>query len=270
MKKITLSILTLLMVICSAIFFTANANADTTSAQVNKIKESGVLRVGVKQDVPNFGYLDPDTNKFSGIEVELAKKIAKKLGVKVAFTPVTAATRGALLDNEQVDIVIATFTITEERRKLYNFTTPYYTDAVGFLINKDSGIKSFKDLDGKTIGVSQGSITQLQISELAKENGISVKFAELGSYPELSVSLRAHRTDAFSVDQSILSGYVSSKTQLLDFTFAASQYGVVTKKSNTELDEYLSGLIDGWTEDGTLQAIYDKYDLTPASIEEDN
>ncbi|MFX3943937.1 transporter substrate-binding domain-containing protein, partial [Streptococcus suis] len=66
---------------------------------------------------------------------------------------------GPLLDNVHVDIVIATFSITEERKLLYNFTTTYYTDAVGFLVNKDSGIKRFTDLDGKTIGVAQGSIS---------------------------------------------------------------------------------------------------------------
>uniref|UniRef100_UPI00397F1E0A transporter substrate-binding domain-containing protein n=1 Tax=Salmonella sp. s58760 TaxID=3159708 RepID=UPI00397F1E0A len=119
------------------------------------------------QDVPNFGYKNPDTGEFEGLEIDIARKIADELGVEIEFTPVTAQTRGPLLDNGQVDMVIATFTITEERKLLYNFTTPYYTDAVGLLVNKDSGIKTFTDLDGKTIGVAQGSITRTLISELA-------------------------------------------------------------------------------------------------------
>lgn len=235
----------------------------STNNQVQTIIDRGVLRVGVKQDVPNFGYKNPDTGKFEGMEIDIAQKIADKLGVDIEFTPVTAQTRGPLLDNGQVDIVIATFTITEERKLLYNFTSPYYTDAVGFLVNKDSGIKNFGDLDGKTIGVAQGSITRKLITNLAEKYKISVNFAELGSYPELSVSLRARRTDAFSVDQSILSGYISSKSELMDFSFSASDYGIVTKLSNKDLNNYLNGLIKEWATDGSLQTIYNANSLQP-------
>ncbi|HEM3609173.1 TPA: transporter substrate-binding domain-containing protein [Streptococcus suis] len=255
----------LLFIVKQSIAQTDTPTELSNSDQVQAIIERGVLRVGVKQDVPNFGYKNPDTNKFEGMEIDIARKIADELGVDIEFTPVTAQTRGPLLDNGQVDLVIATFTITEERKLLYNFTTPYYTDAVGFLVNKDSGIKTFTDLNGKTIGVAQGSITRTLISELADKYGIAVNFAELGSYPELSVSLRAHRTDAFSVDQSILSGYIGSKSELMDFSFSASDYGIVTKLSNKDLNNYLNSLVEKWTSDGSLQAIYDANGLEPVT-----
>ena len=134
-------------------------------SQIFKERRAGV---GVKQDVPNFGYKDPKTGTYSGIETDLARMVADELKVKVRYVPVTAQTRGPLLDNEQVDMDIATFTITDERKKLYNFTSPYYTDASGFLVNKSAKIKSIEDLNGKTIGVAQGSITQRLITELVK------------------------------------------------------------------------------------------------------
>ena len=255
----------LLFVVKQPIAQTDTPTELSNSDQVQEIIERGVLRVGVKQDVPNFGYKNPDSGEFEGLEIDIARKIADELGVDIEFTPVTAQTRGPLLDNGQVDLVIATFTITEERKLLYNFTTPYYTDAVGFLVNKDSGIKTFTDLNGKTIGVAQGSITRTLISELADKYGIAVNFAELGSYPELSVSLRAHRTDAFSVDQSILSGYIGSKSELMDFSFSASDYGIVTKLSNKDLHNYLNSLVEKWTSDGSLQAIYDANGLEPVT-----
>ncbi|HFI0093818.1 TPA: transporter substrate-binding domain-containing protein [Streptococcus suis] len=255
----------LLFVVKQPIAQTDTPTELSNSDQVQAIIERGVLRVGVKQDVPNFGYKNPDSGEFEGLEIDIARKIAEELGVDIEFTPVTAQTRGPLLDNGQVDLVIATFTITEERKLLYNFTTPYYTDAVGFLVNKDSGIKTFTDLNGKTIGVAQGSITRTLISELADKYGIAVNFAELGSYPELSVSLRAHRTDAFSVDQSILSGYIGSKSELMDFSFSASDYGIVTKLSNKDLNNYLNSLVEKWTSDGSLQAIYDANGLEPVT-----
>lgn len=255
----------LLFVVKQPIAQTDTPTELSNSDQVQAIIERGVLRVGVKQDVPNFGYKNPDSGEFEGLEIDIARKIADELGVDIEFTPVTAQTRGPLLDNGQVDLVIATFTITEERKLLYNFTTPYYTDAVGFLVNKDSGIKTFTDLNGKTIGVAQGSITRTLISELADKYGIAVNFAELGSYPELSVSLRAHRTDAFSVDQSILSGYIGSKSELMDFSFSASDYGIVTKLSNKDLHNYLNSLVEKWTSDGSLQALYDANGLEPVT-----
>ena len=272
-KNRTLFLTFTLLVLVAILLFVVKqpiAQTDTptelsNSDQVQAIIERGVLRVGVKQDVPNFGYKNPDSGEFEGLEIDIARKIADELGVDIEFTPVTAQTRGPLLDNGQVDLVIATFTITEERKLLYNFTTPYYTDAVGFLVNKDSGIKTFTDLNGKTIGVAQGSITRTLISELADKYGIAVNFAELGSYPELSVSLRAHRTDAFSVDQSILSGYIGSKSELMDFSFSASDYGIVTKLSNKDLNNYLNSLVEKWTSDGSLQAIYDANGLEPVT-----
>lgn len=261
-----ISILTLFFIhINQTVVQTETPTTITNSDQVQAIIDRGVLRVGVKQDVPNFGFKNPDTYEFEGMEIDIARKIADELGVDIEFTPVTAQTRGPLLDNGQVDMVIATFTITDERKLLYNFTSPYYTDAVGLLVNKDSGIETFTDLDGKTVGVAQGSITRKLITDLADKYGISVSFAELGSYPELSVSLRAHRIDSFSVDQSILSGYIGSKSKLLDFSFSASDYGIATKLSNKDLNAYLNSLIETWHNDGSLQAIYDANGLKPVT-----
>lgn len=244
-----------------------NSTSDAQlEAGVQEIVDRGVLRVGVKQDLPNFGYRDPESNQYTGMEVEIAKKVAAELGVDIEFTPVTAQTRGALLDNDQLDMVIATFTITEERKELYNFTTPYYTDAVGFLVRKDSKIQSsWEALDGLIIGVTQGSIQWGLLEEIAAEKGIELNFRELGSNSEVVVALAAHRVDAFSIDQSILSAFLGKTNVLLDLQYQPSEYGIVTKKSNTDLATYLDGLVEDWTEDGTLQAIYDDFGLKPVT-----
>ena len=244
-----------------------NSTSDAQlEAGVQEIVDRGVLRVGVKQDLPNFGYRDPESNQYTGMEVEIAKKVAAELGVDIEFTPVTAQTRGALLDNGQLDMVIATFTITEERKELYNFTTPYYTDAVGFLVRKDSNIQSsWEALDGLTIGVTQGSIQWGLLEEIAAEKGIELNFRELGSNSEVVVALAAHRVDAFSIDQSILSAFLGKTNELLDLQYQPSEYGIVTKKSNTDLATYLDGLVQDWTEDGKLQAIYDDFGLKPVT-----
>ena len=101
----------------------APASAATEAApaafpeDVQKIVDRGVLRVGVKNTVLGFGFQDELTGEYTGMEISLAEKIADYLGVDVEFTAVTAATRTELLDSGDIDCVLATFTITEERKK---------------------------------------------------------------------------------------------------------------------------------------------------------
>ena len=130
------------------------------------IKSRGHLNAGVKKDVPGYGYYDTAKGRFEGMEVDLCYQIAAAVfGVSykearaqelVEFNDVTPKTRGPLIDNGQLDVVAATYTITDERKKSWDFSTPYRTDYVGLMVKKRSGFTSIEDLDGKVIGVSQG------------------------------------------------------------------------------------------------------------------
>ena len=238
------------------------------SKAVQKIVKRGTLNVGVKQDVPNFGYYSAKTNSYEGMEVDLAKKIADELKVKVNYIPVTTQTREPLMDNGTIDLLIATYTINDERKASYAISTPYYYDQIGFLVLKDSGINKISDLNGKTIGVSQGASTKAAVEEYASANNLKFDYVQLGSYPELAVSLYAYRIDAFASDKSILSGYESDKTKILDEGFKTQEYGIASSKSNQELIDYTNDLIAKWQKDGSLQKLYDKYHLKPAKAED--
>lgn len=242
----------------------AGGDSSGLPAQVQKIKDAGVLRVGVKEDVPKFGYLDPAKNVHEGMEIDLARRIAKEIfgdESKVQFTGVNAKTRGPALDNGEIDMVIATFTITEERKQSWNFSDPYFTDNVGFLVLANSGIKSWKDLDGKTIGVAQSASTRKALTEQGEKDGIKVDFLEFATYPEIKAALDSGRVDAFSVDQSILWGYKDDKNVMLPDKFAPQEYGIATKKSNTELAEFVNNIIKGMKESGELDQLYEKWGL---------
>ena len=238
------------------------------SAAIQKIVKKGTLNVGVKQDVPNFGYYSAKTNTYQGIEIDLAKKIAKELKVKVNFTAVTPQTREALMDNGTIDMLIATYTITDERKASYAMSNPYYYDQIGFLVQTKSGYKKLSDLNGKTIGVSQGSSAKAAVEEYASANNLKFNYVQLGSYPELAVSLYAYRIDAFAGDKSILSGYEGDKTKILDEGFKTQEYGIASSKSNQELIDYTNDLLAKWQKDGSLQKLYDKYHLKPAKAED--
>ena len=238
------------------------------SKAVQKIVKRGTLNVGVKQDVPNFGYYSAKTNTYEGMEVDLAKKIADELKVKVNYIPVTTQTREPLMDNGTIDLLIATYTINDERKASYAISTPYYYDQIGFLVQTKSGYKKLSDLNGKTIGVSQGSSAKAAVEEYASANNLMFNYVQLGSYPELAVSLYAYRIDAFAGDKSILSGYESDKTKILDEGFKTQEYGIASSKSNQELIDYTNDLLAKWQKDGSLQKLYDKYHLKPAKAED--
>ncbi|MDR1541205.1 MAG: transporter substrate-binding domain-containing protein [Clostridiales bacterium] len=235
------------------------ASAASGTAAIEKAK---ILKVGVKEDVPGFGLLNSSTGAYEGLEIDLARLVAKEiLGDEnaVSFQPVTAKTRGPLLDNGDIDMVIATFTITEERKLTYNFSTPYYTDSVGLLVKKDSGIASLADLSGKTIGVAQSATSKDAIQQAADEAGIGIQFSEFASYPEIKAALDSGRVDVFSVDGAILNGYVDETSVILPDRFSPQEYGIATKLQNTELAAKVDEMIQKWLADGTIAALSEKH-----------
>ena len=252
------------LLVAGIILLAAAGSAFAKSNALSKIKKAGVLKVGVKEDVPKFGYLNPSTNKHEGFEIDLAGAIAKKIfgdENKVKFTGVTAKTRGPLLDTGEVDLVLATFTVTDARRKVYDFSDIYFTDAVGIMVKKSLGAASFKDLDGKTIGVAQSATTKKALQEAADKIGIKIKFSEYATYPEIKTALDSGRIDAFSVDQAILLGYKEDSVMLLPERFEEQPYGAAIKKGNTDLLELVNSVVDDMKKSGELDALLKKNGL---------
>lgn len=254
------------------------ATEEELSADVQAIVDRGVFRVGVKNAVPGFGFQDTLTNEYSGMEVDLGKMIADYLGVDVEYTTVTAATRGELLDSGDIDCVLATFTITEERKQSWDFTTPYYTDAVTVLVEDKNGITSLEDLVGKTVGVSSGSTSARELVRAMVEKGLissdsfnpdtfdaatwkeNISFRQYDDYPTISTALSAGEVDAFCVDKSILAIYKTEGRSYIEENFSPQQYGIATKKGSG-LSELCEKLVTGWLEDGTIDGLIEQYGI---------
>lgn len=266
-KKVLLIAVAAVLALGAFALVGCGGKADSKSASgVQAIKDAGVLKVGVKVDVPGFGYKDPKTNQIDGFEVDLARAIAKKIlgdDTKIKLEPVTAKTRGPLLDNGQLDLVIATFTIKPERLEQWNFSKSYYTDQVGLLVKKSSGIKSLADLDGKTIGVAQGATTKDAIEAEIKDKGLNIKpkFSEFATYPEINAALESGRVDAFSVDKSILLGYVNDAKEILDEGFAPQEYGIAAKKGNDDLTKTVDEVLAEMQSNGEMDKLLQKWNL---------
>lgn len=245
---------------------------------IQKIKERGVLRVGVKNAAKGFGFQDPSSGEYTGMEIDLANKLAKQLGVKTEFTAVTAATRTGLLDSGDIDCVIATFTITPERKKSWDFTTPYYTDHVGVLVQKASNIQTLADLKDKTVGVATGSTSAKALVEAmikaklipadsydAKNFDPStwktgVQFKQYNDHPAISAALSAGEVAAHCVDKSILAIYHTPDRTFIKEEFAPQDYGIVTRKGS-DLSKVTEDFVQACLKDGTIKELEKKYGI---------
>ncbi|MCC6102252.1 MAG: substrate-binding domain-containing protein [Atopobiaceae bacterium] len=246
-----------------------SGSSSSSDSKIQTIKDRGQLNAGVKKDVVGFGLLDTATGKYQGMEIDLCYQVAAKIfdvsydDAKskdlVAFTDVTPKTRGPLIDNDTLDIICATYTITDERKESWDFTDPYFTDYIGVLIKKSSGMSTMADLDGKIIGVSQGSTTKDAVTQMLSDNNISAtpQFKEYADYASISSALDAGNIDAFAVDRSILKGYTTDDRELLDpdIKFGAQEYGIATKKGS-DLSDLTNEVVDdvvssGWIDQET-------------------
>lgn len=237
--------------------------AQTVPADVKAIKDRGVLKAGVKIDVPKFGYKDPQSGKIDGFEIDVIRAVAKEIlgdPNKIELTAVNAKTRGPALDNGEIDMVVATFTVTEERKKTWNFSQPYYQDAIGLLVKKD-GPKSWKEFNGKKIGVAQSATTKTALTEQAKKDNIKVDFLEFATYPEIKAALDAGRVDAFSVDGAILAGYRDDKTTILADRFSPQDYGIASKLDNKGLAKVIDDVVGKMKSGGELDSLLKKWEL---------
>jgi putative glutamine transport system substrate-binding protein len=264
-------------IIAFVLFGLTACGSSAPSPGADQTESKGHLKVGVKNNVVGFGYQDPLTNEYSGMEIDLANKIAEALGYDgVEFTAVTAATRTELLDAGTIDCVLATFTITDERKKSWDFSEAYYTDAVTVLVEKSSGITSLSGLVGKNVGVSTSSTSAKALAAALAEAGLvpsfdtsadfvpsafkGVTFTEFTDYPAISSALTAGTIDAFCVDKSILATYMNDDRAYIEEKFSPQQYGVATKKGS-ELSGQINDLIKGWFNDGTIAGLVSQYGL---------
>ena len=256
----------------SAASGSAAASSEAVSADVQAIIDRGVLKVGVKNAVKGFSFQDTLTGEYTGLEDSLAEMIAEHLGVDVEFTTVTAATRGELLDSGDIDCVLATFTITDERRKSWDFSTPYYTDYVSVLVEDSSGIKALADLKDKVVGVSSGSTSARALVKEMIDEGIiedtgfdaetfnadtwkdGVSFRQYDDYPAISTALSAGEVDGFCVDKSILAIYKTDGRSYIDAEFSPQEYGIATKKGSG-FSALCDELVTGWLSDGTIDGL---------------
>ena len=239
-----------------------SASAADLPAEVQAIVKRGKLNVGVKSDVPGFGMQDL-SGDYKGMEIDLAHKIAEAMGLKaddVNCVAVTAKTRGQLVDSGDIDMVIATFTITPDRLKTWNFSTPYYVDnqAVAVLntntaLTEENAAEALNSAD-ITIAVQSGSTG----ADFAGENFPNAEIVTFPNFTDAFAAVQAGQADAVCgnlavVDQMLSGAYTDQHTILTSAT--GEEYAIAVSKDNPELLDAINEAIATLDENGTLDEL---------------
>lgn len=262
MKKLLSIILTLVLALGALVG--CGQKTDESKSYIEKIKDSGKVRIGVFSDKPPFGYVD-EKGENQGYDVYLAKRIAKDLlgdENKVEFVLVEAANRVEYLESNKVDIILANFTVTPERKEKVDFATPYMKVALGVVSPDGSPIKSVEELKGKKLLVNKGTTAENYFTK----NYPDIELVKFEQNTETFAALTDGRGDALAHDNTLLFAWAKENPGYTTFISNLGDEDVIApavKKDNTELLEWLNNEIDTLTKDGFFEEAFNET-LAPA------
>ncbi|MGN0803472.1 MAG: cysteine ABC transporter substrate-binding protein [Candidatus Faecivicinus sp.] len=192
MKKLV-KVIALALVL--ALGIASAALADSSARTLDEIRESGKLVIGVFSDKKPFGYVD-ENGEYQGYDVYLARRLAEDLGAELELVSVDAPNRVEYLQSAKVDIILANFTVTDERAEVVDFALPYMKVALGVVSPDSALITDVSELRGKTLIVSKGTTAETYFTE----NEPEVNLLKFDTYTEAFNALLDGRGDALSTD----------------------------------------------------------------------
>jgi glutamate transport system substrate-binding protein len=233
--------------------------AGTTMAE---LADAGSIRIGTKFDQPGLGNINLETDEPEGFDVEIGKLIAGKLGIDeddIEWVETISANREAFLVNDRVDIIVATYTINDERKAQVDFAGPYYVAGQDLLVREDDdSINGPDDLAGKRVCAVTGSTPIARIRESYPE----AEPVEFDTYTECVDQLEAGQIDAVSTDDIILAGYAADPKyeglfRVVGETFSEEPYGIGVPRGDDEFRAFINDTLEEAYQDGTWEELFD-------------
>ena len=258
MKKLNKPSLFLLLLL--PVFFLAACGSQSAATVdiTERIEENPTLTWGVKMDTNLFGLYDIQSGEIRGFDIDIAKAITEELtgdAANAEFVEVTSKTRIPLLKNGNIDAIIATMTITEERKEQVNFSNVYFDAGQALLVPNDSLIQSLDDLSADTTVLAvKGSTSAQNIRELAPEANV----LELENYSEAFTALKSGQGDAVTTDNAILLGIIADNPgyRLAGGNFTQEPYGIAINKGQDVFLNKVNEALDTIKANGVYDEIY--------------
>jgi ABC-type amino acid transport substrate-binding protein len=228
--------------------------AGTTMA---RLQQAGEIVIGVKFDVPPFGFVNPQTNAVEGFDVDLGRYIAEALGVEPRFIEAISDNRIPFLQNGTVDLILSTMTITTDRDAEIDFSEPYFVAHGRILVPEDSDIQGVEDLAGRTVCTALGSTYEENLMNSAPEAELKL----VDSYSECQELVGTGAVDAVSTDDVILTGMIiqDPTLKLVGDEITVEPYGAGIKQDDAEFKEFVDGVIADVKADGRWVELFEKW-----------
>lgn len=264
MKKKNLWFALLTMILAAVVLGACGSDdkeKDSGKNALDTVKDQDKIVWGVKNDTRLFGLKNPTTGDIEGFDIDMAKALTKEIlgdESKAEFKEVTSKTRIPLLQKGDINAIIATMTITEERKKEVDFSDVYFEAGQSLLVKKGSSIKSIDDIKkGTKVLAVKGSTSAVNIREKAPEATV----LEFENYAEAFTALKAGQGDTLTTDNAILYGMADedSSYEVVGDTFTDEPYGIAVKKDSPEFVAEINKALKTLKDNGTYDEIYKKW-----------
>lgn len=231
--------------------------AGTTMAE---LAEAGSITIGTKFDQPLFGLRGPSGDP-EGFDVEIGKLIAAELGIEpenIEWVETVSANRESFIEEGRVDIVVATYTINDERKERVDFAGPYFVAGQTLLVlEENTDINGPEDLAGKTVCTVEGSTP----AENIRENFPEAELSLTDAYGNCLEPLRNGQVDAVTTDNVILSGFVDQNPgefKIVGEPFTEEPYGIGLKKGDDAFRDFINDVLEESYENGAWAEAWEK------------
>ncbi|MER5260166.1 MULTISPECIES: glutamate ABC transporter substrate-binding protein [unclassified Streptomyces] len=243
-----------------ALSYEVKKDASVDSSVFKAAKKRGKIVIGAKADQPYLGFQDQSTKEYSGFDIEIAKMIAADLGFsakQIEWKTVDSGARETAVSKGDVDLMIGTYTMNDERKKQIDFAGPYFHAGASLLVRKDEkDVKGPETVRDKKVCSIVGS-TPLQNIKKPK---YGAKVTELSKYSECVAQLLNNQVDAVTTDDAILMGYAAQnegKLKVVGKPFSDEPYGVGLKKGDAALQTAVADAIKAHQENGDYKEAYE-------------
>ncbi|MGW0807420.1 transporter substrate-binding domain-containing protein [Nonomuraea sp. NPDC002799] len=236
----------------------ATVVAGCGSGGQESIMDKDTLTIGVRPDLPSVGFRTAD-GKFDGFDVDVARYVAGKLGKDFTLMPVLAADREKVLVSGPADLVVATFTISQDRKARVLFAGPYHVSYQDILTRPDDTIKNVRDLKGRKICEVKGANAAQRVVE---ERGVAAQVVPFPDYAQCLAALKSGQVDAVTTNDVILAGLAAqdgSGLRLANAQFNEQRSGIGLRKDDVPGCEAVNRAITDMYQDGTAAKLLRKW-----------
>lgn len=230
-------------------------------------RSRGKLLVGVKTDFPPFGYMDA-AGKPQGFDVDVARYLARALfedDGRLETVPVTSGSRIPFLYSDWIDMIVATMTVTEDRKRVLDFSDPYFSSASLLLVPAGSAVRGIEDLGGKAVAVLEGSVQEKDLEQVAP----GAKRVAFKNMDEAVAALRGKKVDALCQDDMLILALAKGSRDLkaAGKPILPRPYAIAVRKGDVDTLRWINDKLSAMKKDGTYDRLREKYFGTAAGKE---